>query len=154
MLRVEFFELHARAALAATVSAPNPHPLIRAAERDASRLEREREPWALAHARLIRAAIAATRGDRLAAIDHLTDAAGRFEAAQMRLNAFAARRRLGELLGGIKGRDLIVAADDWMIARRIRVPARMAATYAPGFPDPPASDPGPDEDSDTRSSLP
>jgi tRNA A-37 threonylcarbamoyl transferase component Bud32 len=154
MLRVEFFELHARAALAAAAYASNPRPLIRAAERDAGRLEREHEPWALAHAHLIRAGIAAARGDRTAAIPLLTDAIERFEAARMRLTAAAARRRLGLLLGGVQGRELILAADTWMASQHIRVPARMAATYAPGFRELPSSDSDPDVESDTRSKFP
>jgi hypothetical protein len=150
MLRVELLELHARSALAAAMDAKDSRPLLRAAERDATRLEGEGEPWALAHARLIRAGIAAARHDRSAAISLLTDAADRFDATWMRLNAASARRRLGHLIGGCRGQDLIVTADRWMTAQRIRVPARMAATCAPGFPE----EPEPDDEGDTPTAPP
>jgi hypothetical protein len=51
----------------------------------------------------------------------------------MRLNAAAARWRLGQLVGGLEGLELVLAANRWMSGQQIRVPARMAATYAPGF---------------------
>jgi hypothetical protein len=39
------------------------------------------------------------------------------------------------LVGGDRGRELIEAADTWMIGQGIRNPARMTRVYAPGFPD-------------------
>jgi hypothetical protein len=134
MLRIEFFELRGRSALAAALASDRPHALLRSAERDARRLDREGEPWAHAHAQLLRAAIAAARGDRPRAIVHLSAAADQFEAVEMRLHAAAARRRLGEILGGDLGRDLILGADEQMRTQTILDPVRMANVYAPGFP--------------------
>ncbi len=54
---------------------------------------------------------------------------------QVGLFAAAARRRLGEAIGGEAGRSLIAQADAWMSAQSIVNPGRMAACYAPGFPD-------------------
>ena len=48
MLRIELLELRGRSALAAARTARRPAALLRAAARDARRLEREREPWARA----------------------------------------------------------------------------------------------------------
>jgi hypothetical protein len=135
LLRIEFFELRGRGALAAALTADRPGPLLRSAARDAKRLDREGEPWARAHAELLRAGIAAARGDNPRAIAHLSAAADQFEAVEMPLHAAAARRRLGELLGGVQGLEFTLQADEWMRAQTIRDPARMASVYAPGFPD-------------------
>jgi hypothetical protein len=134
MLRIELFELRGRSALAAAATAARPDPLLRAAAREARRLDREREPWSRAHARLLRAAIAALRGDRTRATAELSTAVGEFEAVEMELYAAAARRRLGEMIGGAQGKALIEAADRWMQQQTIRDPARMTAVFAPGFP--------------------
>jgi len=46
---------------------------------------------------------------------------------------FAARRRLGSLLGGDEGARSIAAAESWMSAQGVKDPARMTAMIAPGF---------------------
>jgi hypothetical protein len=51
----------------------------------------------------------------------------------MGLHAACARRRLGEVLGGHAGRDLLAEADAWMAGQQIKNPGRMAAVLAPGF---------------------
>jgi hypothetical protein len=138
--RIDVRQLHARSALAAAAAAADPRPLLSDAERDARRLERERVPWALAHAAYLRAAIAQARGDTHAAREGLALAASRYVAADMLLYAAATRRRLGQSLGGDEGRALVVAADAWMAAQSIRNPTRMTAMYAPGaFPESPTA---------------
>ena len=149
MIRIELRELHARGALAAAAQAEGPLPLLREAERDARRLEREREPWALAHARLILGTVAVGRGRRAAAIEHLKAAAIGYEAVRMDLNAAVARRRLGQVVGGAEGRDLIAAADAWMTGQGIRFPARFATMIAPGYP----AGTDPDDDSETNNEV-
>jgi hypothetical protein len=133
--RADLMQLRARSALLAAMTAPDPRPLLRSAGRDAQRLAREKLAWAEAHAQAIRAGIAAVRGEWSMAVTRLTDAAARYDAADMGLYAAASRRRLGLLLGGDEGRDLVRAADAWMSVQIIRNPARMAAMYTPGFPD-------------------
>jgi hypothetical protein len=54
----------------------------------------------------------------------------------MRFHAAVARRRLGALHDGERGRALVDAADTWMATQGIRNPARIARLIAPGFPDP------------------
>jgi hypothetical protein len=134
LVRILVRELRARCALAAAAESAVPGPLLREAERDARRLERERVPWAVAHARLLRAAVATSRGDRPSAIRLAAEAVRGFDAADMALYAAAARRRQGELLGGRAGQDLAAAAEAWMDGQHVRNPRRMTGLVAPGFP--------------------
>jgi hypothetical protein len=130
-LRVFFHELRARCALAAARDIANPRPLLRAAERDAGRLERERMPWSRALALPIRAGVAAARGDRSSAVTLFESAVTQLEAVDMNLYAAAARRRLGEILGPNEGQVHIEKADAWMWQQTIQNPARMAHMFAP-----------------------
>jgi eukaryotic-like serine/threonine-protein kinase len=57
-------------------------------------------------------------GDRSAAARLLDEAASRPEAVDMGVFAAAARRRLGQLLGGERGQTLMDQADDWMALGR------------------------------------
>jgi hypothetical protein len=52
----------------------------------------------------------------------------------MRLCAAAARRRLGEFLGGTRGQDEIDRADQWMSDQKIKNPANMAAMIVTPWP--------------------
>jgi serine/threonine protein kinase len=136
VVRIFMRHLRARAALAAAARAARPGPLWRAALGDARRIERERMAWAGPLAWLIRAGVAAGRGDRPGALALLRDAEAGLRAADMGLFAAAACYRRGVLLGGDAGRALAVQAVGWMEGQGIRNPARMAALYAPGFGDP------------------
>jgi serine/threonine protein kinase len=137
-VRVFLFYLRARAALAAAPAAANPGRLLHAAERDARRLHRERIAWAEALAQLVRAGVAMGRHDAGGARQLLEDAAGRLDAAGLRLHAAAAGRRLGEQVGGRAGHRLVEQADAWMKGQNVRRPDRMTALLAPGFPRPPS----------------
>jgi serine/threonine protein kinase len=137
-VRVFLLHVRARAALAAAPIAADPGPLLHAAERDARLLRRERIPWAGALAQLVRAGVAMGRHDAGGAGQLLEDAAGRLDAAGLRLHAAAARRRLGDLVGGSEGRRLVEQADAWMKGQNIRRPGRMTALLVPGFPGPPS----------------
>ena len=134
-VRIDVIQLRARAALATAMNAVDPRPLLRSAERDAGRLERERAGWADALARLFRAAISQGRGDTVGARRRLQEAVTMLEGVNMRLFAQAARRRLGGLIGGEQGAAMVVEADSWMTNQGIRNPARMTASFAPGFPE-------------------
>ena len=129
--RIIFYERRARCALAAAVGAADPGPLLRSAARDARRLRREGMDWSRALACPILAGIAAARGDTATAAALLADAVTRLEAVDMDLYAAAARRRLGEILGGDEGRAHVEKADSWMRQQTIRDPARMADVFAP-----------------------
>jgi hypothetical protein len=140
MLRIEMLELRGRSALAAATPAIARPPksrrkawLLFSAARDAARLDRLREPWASAHARLLRAGIDWANGDHPRAQTGLKAAAEAFADQGMHLHAAAARYRLGEVLGGIQGSALVAAGALWMREQSIRDPARLVAVYAPGF---------------------
>jgi hypothetical protein len=134
-VRIFLLHLRARAALAAAPAAAEPAALLYAAERDARLLRRERIAWAEALAQLVRAGVAMRRHDAGGARQLLEDAAGRLDAAGLRLHAAAARRRLGERVAGSQGHRLVEQADAWMKGQNIRRPDRMTALLAPGFPE-------------------
>jgi hypothetical protein len=133
---IEALDRRARSALsaAADVPAADRAAFIRGAERDARRIERERTPWGDALALLVRAGVAVARGRVDAATTLLTTAEQSLQALDMALHAASARRHRGHLIGGEEGRRLILDADTWMTAQRIRNPARMAALLSPGSP--------------------
>ena len=119
--------------LAAAEAASAPGSLLRSAARCANRLQSEKLVWADALAGLLRAGIAACRGDRGGACTLLRETIAAFEASAMPLHATFARRRLGECLDGAEGAQLIDKANAAMTAVGIRNPSRMTALYAPGF---------------------
>ncbi len=129
-VRIFLWHIRGRAALAAAAQGQGPASLLRAAERDARAMWREGVPWAQALAQLLYAGAAAARGDRRA-VELLRDAAGRCDAAAMRLFAAAARRRLGICVGGEEGRALIDGADAWMTGQQVVRPERMMALLVP-----------------------
>ena len=134
-IRVAMWGLRARCALAAATSAPGPpDPYLRSASRDASRLEREKLPWADAQAQAVRAGLAALRGRRDESIDRLRRTSELFRSCDMSLCAAASDRRLGEALGGADGRALVDRSDALMLSESIRRPDRVADLFAPGFP--------------------
>jgi tetratricopeptide (TPR) repeat protein len=130
-VRISFYETRARCALAAAIGAADSRPLLRSAERDARRLDREGMAWSKALAYPIRAGLAAARGDTSRAASVFAEAVTQLEAVDMNLYAAASRRRLGEILGGDEGRAQVDRADSWMRQQGIQNPARMADVFAP-----------------------
>jgi hypothetical protein len=112
----------AQAALAMAVSASDPRPLLRTAEREAKLLERDSTRFAHALAGLVRAGCAAVRGEGAEAAALLEKAANDCEEAEMFVIAACARRRLG-------------GSDAFMTEEGIVNPARFAAIFVNGFRD-------------------
>jgi hypothetical protein len=135
LTRLEAWHLRARAALrAAEVATGSTRTdLLEAAERDAGRIERERMPWSDPLAALLRAGVAAARGQVERAEGLLAGAVPGCEAAGMALYAAAACHRRGELLGGDEGRALGREVAAWMRGQGVIDPGRMVAMLAPGF---------------------
>ena len=53
----------------------------------------------------------------------------------MKLYAAVAKRRLGEITGGVDGQRLIDEADRWMREQKIKVPEKITRMLAPGIVD-------------------
>jgi hypothetical protein len=132
VLRVEVFQVRARVALAMAAEGVDVKRHLAAAADDAKRIDGERLAWCDPHASLIRAAIAAAKGDDRAAVRCARTALRGYDRADMALYAAATRRRLGELVGGDEGRALQAESVSWMTAQGIRRPERMTAMLAPG----------------------
>ena len=131
-VRIESIFLRARAALAAAVDAPGTRAwLVARAERDASRLAREKATWATALSELVLSGVSAASGRREEVVQRLSRAEALFEESDMRLHLAVARRRRGEHIDGAAGRRLIAEADVWMQREGIRDCARFAAMLAP-----------------------
>ncbi|MBN1568460.1 MAG: protein kinase [Acidobacteria bacterium] len=130
--RIAMRYLHGCSALAAAAEG-HAGSLLGTAEREARKLESEKLAWAAVFALLLRAAVTARSGDPKGGISLLADAADRLKALDMNLWAAAARRRLGELLGGEEGLSLVREADERMLAMTIRNPQRMAGLLVPDF---------------------
>jgi eukaryotic-like serine/threonine-protein kinase len=133
-VRIDMLQLRARAAIAASAACGGRSDLLRAAGNDARRLERERMPWSDALARLVRAGVAAARGDLAGSAFLLDEAVTLFGAADMGLFAVAARRQLGRLLTDGRGAGLIAEADTWLARQGVRDPDRFCTMAVPGFP--------------------
>jgi serine/threonine protein kinase/tetratricopeptide (TPR) repeat protein len=131
-LRIDAMQIRARLALASAVGRPRQGHL-RLAEKLAAKIEREEIAYANPLATLIRAGIARQRGDDARAISLAEKAAQDFDAVHMRLYAVATRRRLGEMIGGDRGRQLVAQTEEWMNKQQIKNPARMMNMIAPGF---------------------
>jgi tetratricopeptide (TPR) repeat protein len=131
-LRIDSLHLRARLALAGAMGNQREHHL-RLAERLAKKIEGEEMAYAYPFATLVRAGIIHQRGNQAGAIALLEKASSDFDAVRMRLYAVAARRRLGELVGGDRGRQLIAQTEEWMKKQQIKNPSRMMNLLAPGF---------------------
>jgi tRNA A-37 threonylcarbamoyl transferase component Bud32 len=135
LLRIQQVRINIVLLRAASAVAAGAKDFLRAAEADIRSLVRERMPWSDALVPLMRAGIACTHGDGRQAVPLLQEALERLNAVDMYIFAQAARRRLGQLVGGDEGRQLIGESEAWMANQGIRNPARMTAVFAPGFPD-------------------
>jgi eukaryotic-like serine/threonine-protein kinase len=133
LIRIQMLGLRARTAVAAAERAQQAAPLLKQAERDARRLEREGQDWAVAHAHYVRAAIAACREDAVAACEELSKAADLYDRADMELSAHLMRYRLGQIAPNDETRQRRDRAELWLQEQGIAAPARWAGTFAPGF---------------------
>jgi tetratricopeptide (TPR) repeat protein len=137
LVRLRSYQVRGRVALRAAEASQGEVRLrlLSDASTCAQRVERERSlASASPYAALIRAGVASMRGaggDRTASL--LRDAVAGFEAEGMALYAAAARRRLGEVVGGDEGRALVRSADAWMKSESIGNPEPMTALLAPGL---------------------
>jgi tetratricopeptide (TPR) repeat protein len=134
-LRIDAMYLRARLALARAAGQKRKRRL-RLAEALANSITREQMPWSNPLAMLIYAGLARRRGDDSRSAALIAQAIDSFEASDMALYAAVARRRLGDVLGGDRGTELVSQADDWMSKQQIKNPAAVANLIAPGFSEP------------------
>jgi len=120
------------AALAATVESER---VVRGRQAFASArmLRGLKSRWAMALGTLLEAGTHAALGQVQEATATLRDAVIRLDAADMPLYASAARRRLGVMIGGEEGMQLVSAADTVLREAQVALPARFSAMLAPGF---------------------
>jgi ATP/maltotriose-dependent transcriptional regulator MalT len=131
-VRIESRHLRARTALA-SAHGNQREQRLQIAENMARKISKERVQWGEPLAALIRAGISATRGDGNRTRSYLSESVAGFELANMALYAAAARRRLGQTLGGERGDQLLAEATSWMTQQQIKKPDRMTQMLAPGF---------------------
>lgn len=105
---------------------------IAEARRIARRLDREGMPWTAAVSSMVAAAVENADGNPAGAAAALEAAVHRATMADMAIYGWAARHRLGLLLGGDDGARRVREAEDAMSAQGIRVPARYAGMLIPG----------------------
>ena len=134
-LRIETAYMRARCALQKAQGSQHASRFLSIVNHDIKRIRREPLAWATPVATLLGASAAFCDGRPDMAATGLQRAADEFARADMHLYVAAARRRLGALVGGAGGRDMIRSADDWMAAQQIKNPIAMVRLLAPGFPD-------------------
>ncbi|MGM0491095.1 MAG: ATP-binding protein, partial [Planctomycetota bacterium] len=129
--RILVLHLRARSALASVGCGMNDRRLIRSAQRDAKRILREPTGWSQPLARLVLAGIALAEGREDRAIHHLETSVRELDGWEMALYAAAAKRRLGGLMGGRKGREILNAGTEFMTGQGIRSPEEMTRMLCP-----------------------
>jgi hypothetical protein len=134
LIRVEASSLRGSCALAVAAGGRDSRAFLAVARVEAHRLAREGMRWSDSLSKLLSAGVAAVEGRRDQATLHLAAAVDGFDLADMHLHAAVARRRLGQMLGGDRGQDLLRQADTFMTAQHIRNPSLMTRVFAPGFP--------------------
>ncbi len=93
-------------------------------------------PVATGLAALVRAGAARCDGRTDEAAAELRTAIAALDPHQTGLLVAAARRRLGQTLGGSEGAALVAEADAWMTGHGVASPERLTAMLVPGWPDP------------------
>ncbi|HEY2512008.1 MAG TPA: AAA family ATPase [Polyangiaceae bacterium] len=114
---------------------------LKVAQHCATRLRREGLPAAASFATLVEAGLSAARGDNESAAERLRDAVARFDAADMKLYAAAARMRLASLVSAAEAGALRGAASARFAEERVRAVEPFVALHAPGFDEASASSP-------------
>ncbi len=132
-LRIEGNFMRARCAIAAVEEGEDSGSLLAIAESSVRAVEKEGARWGEGLAALVRACLAARRGDRDAALAFLEQAEEVFSEQNMRLLARVAEFRRGQLLGGEQGEALVASATGWMREESIVNPEAVVALFSPGF---------------------
>jgi serine/threonine protein kinase len=135
IVRTYMHYLRGRAALATAVEGGESAEAVEHARRSARVLSRMKPHFARGGGHSLRAALAHREGDDQRAVGELEKAVHEFDADGMGLYANCARYRLGTLIGGDMGRELVEGYRSWAAEQGVKNPERMAAVNAPGFED-------------------
>ncbi|MBI4850325.1 MAG: protein kinase [Acidobacteria bacterium] len=130
---VEMLHLRARSALACIKNSKEPKNLLKMAEQDAWKLLKEKVTSGNAFSYLLLAAIAFNRNQKDKAIDFLKLAKKNFQDIDMALYQAATNYRLGQLINGDEGKELIRLAEYWMSSQKIKNIPQITEMLAPGF---------------------
>jgi len=126
--------LRARAAIAqASMDRDQRELLLKDADDSGTKLIDSRVHYAAGWGHAVRAGVDASRGDYERAMQRLERAEAAFYESDMTLYAAATRFQLGHLLGGERGRDLKLRANEWFEAQGVRRPAPFVSMLLPGF---------------------
>jgi eukaryotic-like serine/threonine-protein kinase len=112
-LRIYWWDMRARSALAVALTEADPGPHLRLARKYARSLVKERYPHGPAFGKMLLAAIADQHGETSKAIELMHDSLRRFEEAGMASHAAATKLRLAQLCGGDHGDRLRSEVTAW-----------------------------------------
>lgn len=82
---------------------------------------------------MLEAALAAAHGQDRKAAEELRAAVAKFDQAEARMHAAAARRRLGQMIGGTEGRELVTGGEAFMREQGVQELEPMTELNCPGF---------------------
>ncbi len=133
IVRVYMNFLRGRAALATASQAGRAEEALDQARRSARILSRMKPHFARGGGHFIRAALAHRERNAVRAVSELEKAVREFESDRLGLYANCARFRLGHLIGGDEGRELIAPVERWAREQRVQNLEAMVAVNAPGF---------------------
>jgi eukaryotic-like serine/threonine-protein kinase len=120
-------------ALSAAASGHDRRDALRAVDRWAKDLAKEKLRYAPGLGDLLRAGASAVRGDRGGALNALDSAIPRLDGADLGYLAACARHRKGEITGGGYGRELLEQTTEFFTNQGIVRSDRCLAMSAPGF---------------------
>ena len=106
---------------------------LKAADKYARGLSREKLAFGRAMGHLLRGSVRAASGDRDAALGELAVAIPMLDTADLRYLAACARHRRGELLGGSQGRELVEQSRAFFVTQDVKNIERCLAMSAPGY---------------------
>ena len=104
----------------------------RQAQQSIRSLERERTEWTSVLAAMASAALLLAENDTVAALAPLRAALAGADSARMLAHADACRLRLGAILDGVEGAEMVTLAERGFELRGVKHPGRFAAMLLPG----------------------
>lgn len=131
-IEISFLRARVAIAMAAGHTSRQAARFLDRAEKDVRGLEAERMPWSLALAELASACVSHARGDEGGARQHLERARDGLDRQGLGHLSSTAGWRLGQLVGGDEGDDLVQEARSRLEIQGVRHPERIVDIFAPG----------------------